>query len=93
MLNRVAVSQEPSEHLGSDPLPTMFGYHFDNEDFFGGVDNELPNLEVVLIEGLAKLAEMMGTSITRLEDTYHRFLKSDDQYGTAVDGYGQAVGQ
>ena len=29
-------------------------------------------------------------SITQIEDTYHRFLKSDDQYGAAVDGYGRA---
>jgi integrase len=35
----------------------------------------------------AKLALMMGTSIAQLEDTYHRFLKSDYQYGAAVDGY------
>jgi hypothetical protein len=39
----------------------------------------------------AKLAKMMGTSIVQLEDTYHRFLKSDEQYGASVDGYGQAV--
>ena len=39
----------------------------------------------------AKLALMMGTSIAQLEDTYHRFLKNDDQYGAAVDGYGIAV--
>jgi hypothetical protein len=39
----------------------------------------------------AKLARMMATSITQIEDTYHRFLKTDDQYGSAVDGYGRAV--
>lgn len=41
----------------------------------------------------AKLAKMMGTSITQIEDTYHRFLKADDQYGTSVDTFGAAVGQ
>ena len=41
----------------------------------------------------AKLAEMMGTSIAQLQDTYHRFLKSDEQYGAAIDSYGEAVGE
>jgi integrase len=41
----------------------------------------------------AKLALMMGTSIAQLEDTYHRFLKSDDRYGAALDSYvGTAAG-
>lgn len=41
----------------------------------------------------AKLAKIMGTSIAQIEDTYHRFLKSDDLYGSAVDGYGLAVAE
>lgn len=39
----------------------------------------------------AKLAKMMGTSITQIEDTYHRFLQSDDRYGTSEDTFGAAV--
>jgi integrase len=42
----------------------------------------------------AKLAKMMGTSITQLEDTYHRFLRSDEQWGAAIDSFGgQVVGE
>jgi integrase len=41
----------------------------------------------------AKLAKMMGTSIAQIEDTYHRFLREDEErYGTALDSYGMAVG-
>jgi integrase len=40
----------------------------------------------------AKLAKMMGTSIAQIEDTYHRFLKSDEaRYASALDSYGAAV--
>ena len=40
---------------------------------------------------VAKLATMMGTSIAQIEDTYHRFLKTDEQrYATALDSYGVA---
>jgi hypothetical protein len=36
---------------------------------------------------------MMGTSIAQIEDTYHRFLREDEErYGSALDSYGQAVG-
>jgi hypothetical protein len=41
----------------------------------------------------AKLAKMMGTSITQIEDTYHRFLRADEErYGSALDSYGLVVG-
>jgi hypothetical protein len=37
---------------------------------------------------LAKLANMMGTSIGRNEDTYHRFLRGDEErYGSALDTF------
>jgi hypothetical protein len=40
----------------------------------------------------AKLALMMGSSISQLEDTYHRFLRADEaRYGTALDAYGAAA--
>jgi hypothetical protein len=40
----------------------------------------------------AKLAKIMGTSIAQLDDTYHHLMPTDDEYGTAVDGYGVAAG-
>lgn len=37
----------------------------------------------------AKLAKMMGTSIVQIEDTYHRFLKGDEErYGAVLDSFG-----
>ena len=40
----------------------------------------------------AKLAKMMGTSILQIEDTYHRFLREDEErHGTARDCYGMEV--
>ena len=41
----------------------------------------------------AKLAKMMGTSIIQIGDTYHRFLREDEErYGSTLDSYGQVVG-
>jgi hypothetical protein len=35
---------------------------------------------------------MMGTSIGQIEDTYHRFLRDDEErYGAALDTFGVAV--
>jgi hypothetical protein len=35
---------------------------------------------------------MMGTSIGQIEDTYHGFLRGDEErYGSALDSYGKAA--
>jgi integrase len=40
---------------------------------------------------VAKLAKMMGTSIGQIEDTYHGFLRDDEErYGAALDTFGVA---
>jgi integrase len=41
---------------------------------------------------VAKLARMMGTSIGQIEETYHRWLRDDEErYGSALDTFGVAV--
>ena len=41
---------------------------------------------------VAKLAKMMGTGISQIEDTYGRWLKLDEErYGSALDSYGVAA--
>ena len=41
---------------------------------------------------VAKLSMMMGTSIGQIEDTYHGFLRGDEErYGSALDSYGKAA--
>jgi hypothetical protein len=41
---------------------------------------------------VAKVAKVAGTSIGQIEDTYHRFLKGDEERcGSALDTFGVAV--